>query len=262
MNGQFLKWGLGIIFFFNLSASWAELQKETISYQHGDTELKGDIYWDDSVKGKRPGILVIHEWWGLNDYARQRAKQLAAEGYTAFAADMYGVGKVTRHGAQAKEWKQQITANLETWQKRAQLALNILKQHDTVKAEKTAAIGYCFGGATVMQLAYAGAETNGVVSFHGSLPVLAKPEGADISTRILVAHGNADSFIPDERVLAFGKALDKAGADWRMISYGNAKHGFTNPGAGSYGIDGLAYHEVADKDSWRQMLRFFSEIFE
>ncbi|MDH3231497.1 MAG: dienelactone hydrolase family protein, partial [Alphaproteobacteria bacterium] len=193
----------------------AAVKTKTIEYKDGDATLKGVLAWDDAAGGKRPGVLVVHEWWGLNDYAKSRAVALAKAGYVAFALDMYGDDKVTSHGNQAGEWMNQITANVAAWRSRASAGLAILKSQPQVDAGRTAAIGYCFGGATVMQMAYAGADVKAVVSFHGSLP----PAGDDVSAikpRVLVAHGRDDAFIPAERIEAFQKALDRVGADWEM----------------------------------------------
>lgn len=241
-------------------AANAGIKTKEITYRDGDTQLTGLLAWDDAADGKRPGVLVVHEWWGLNDYAKRRAEALAGEGFVAFALDMYGAEKVTSHPEQAGEWMKQITANIEGWQRRAQLGLDVLKAQPEVDAGKLAAIGYCFGGATVMQMAYGGAEVAAVVSFHGSLPPA--PESVtSVAPRVLVAHGRDDAFIPAERIAAFQDGLDRTGASWEMTVYSGTRHGFTNPGAGDYGMDNLAYNETADKHSWAAMLRLFGEVF-
>lgn len=255
-------WQIGLLLFLFSGATFAVMHQEEISYKDGDVELKGYLFWDDAFSGKRPGILVAHEWWGLNDYAKLRAEMLAEVGYVAFAADMYGEGKMTRHADEAKGWMKQITNNLELWQRRANLALEQLRSHPNVESTKLAAIGYCFGGATVMQMAYLGADLDGVVSFHGSLPPATPEQAAKIKARVLIAHGEDDGFIPPERIEAFKKALSGAGVDWEMDIYGGAKHGFTNPYADGYGMNGLAYQEQADRRSWLRMLAFFEEVFE
>jgi dienelactone hydrolase len=241
-------------------AARAEIQSETIDYQDGDTALKGHLYYDDSIEGKRPGVLVVHEWWGLNDYAKKRAEMLAGLGYVAFAADMYGDDKVTTHAADAKGWMQQITSNVEAWRDRAQAGLDVLKGVEQVDPDKLAAIGYCFGGATVMQLAYSGADIDGVVSFHGSMPPA--PEGADIKAKVLAAHGYQDSFVPPETVDAFEQSLSAAGADWELVVYSDTRHGFTNPDAAKYGIPNVEYNPEADRRSWARMQAFLDEIFQ
>ena len=236
----------------------AEIKTKTIEYKDGDTVLTGLLAWDDAASGKRPGVLVVHEWWGLNDYAKSRAEKLAAEGYVAFALDMYGDGKVTNHPDQAGAWMKEITANAEDWTRRAQLGLDILKSQDQVAGGSLAAIGYCFGGSTVMQMAYAGVDLKAVASFHGSLPPA--PESAtSVQPRVFVAHGRDDAFIPKERVLAFQDGLDRVGATWDMTIYSGTRHGFTNPDAASYGLDNLQYNARADKESWAAMLMMFEE---
>lgn len=237
----------------------AAVRTKTIEYRDGGTTLKGVLAWDDATSGKRPGVLVVHEWWGLNDYAKSRASKLAEEGYVAFALDMYGDDKVTSHGNQAGEWMKAITSNIGAWRSRANAGLAVLKSQPQVDAGKVAAIGYCFGGATVMQMAYAGADVKAVVSFHGSLPP-APDDVTSIKPRVLVAHGRDDAFIPAERVDAFQKGLDRVGADWEMTIYSGTRHAFTNPDAGSYGIENLAYNPVADERSWAAMMKLFGEV--
>ncbi len=152
------------------SASGA-VQSKKLEYQDGGATLQGYLAWDDAVSGKRPAILVLPEWWGVNDYIRQRADMLAKLGYVALAVDMYGQGQVTEHPGQAKEWAEKIMADVGAWRQRAMAALKALRDQPMVDPGRVAAIGYCFGGSTVMQMAYAGADLAGVASFHGSLPV-------------------------------------------------------------------------------------------
>lgn len=239
----------------------AAIQTKTVEYRDGEAELKGYLVWDDSSEEKRPGVVVVHEWWGLNDYARKRAEMLASMGYAAFAVDMYGKDQVTQHAEEAGGWMKQITANVESWQRRALLGLNLLRDEAIVDPERLGAIGYCFGGATVMQMAYAGANLKGVVSFHGSLPLPTPEQAKQIKSSILIAHGSADSFVPEERVRAFQKALDEASVKWEMAIFGGAQHAFTNPGAEKYGVKGLRYDADADRRSWELMATFFSDLF-
>lgn len=242
--------------------SQAKVVTKTVQYSDGDVALEGHLAWDDSIDGKRPGVLVVHEWWGLNDYARGRAEQLAKMGYVAFALDMYGKGKVTEHPQEAGQWAGMIQKNVDAWQKRALAGLEMLKQHEMVDKRRLAAIGYCFGGATVCQLAYSGAPLRGVVSFHGSLPAPAAGDADQIKAKLLICHGAVDPFIPEERIDEFQDALEKAGADWQMIYYAGAKHGFTNPAADGKGLSGLGYDKKADTRSWQHMKSFFEEIFD
>ena len=240
----------------------AEIQTRAIPYQHGDVQLEGVLTWDDARPGRQPGVLVVHEWWGLNDYARDRARQLAELGYVAFAVDMYGKGQVTTHPDQAGAWMKQVQADVPQWQARALKGLAVLRSQEMVDPDHLAAIGYCFGGATVLQLAYSGADVTGVVSFHGALPLPPQKPARGITAKLLIAHGNADPFLSEEHVRTFRQALDTADLDWQMVIYAGARHSFTNPGADAHGIDALQYDRRADERSWNHMQRFFEELFQ
>ncbi len=240
----------------------AKVQSKAIAYTYGETTFEGFLAWDDSIKGQRPGILVVHEWWGLNDYARSRAEQIAGLGYVAFAVDMYGDGKVTTHPEKASEWSKMTTSNVEDWLGKAQEGLNVLQADPKVDPNRLAAIGYCFGGATVMQLVYGGAPVKGVVSFHGSLPLPPKANPVTTSAKVLIAHGDADPFLTSAHIQQFKGALDKAGIDWQMTLYGGARHSFTNPSANQFGMKALQYHKQADQRSWKHMQHFFDELFQ
>jgi dienelactone hydrolase len=245
----------------SFSGAMAEVRSAPVAYKDGDENLTGYLYWNDAVEGKRPGVLVVHEWWGLNDYARSRAEKLAELGYVAFAADMYGGNKVTSHPAQAGEWMKATTSDLEGWRSRAQKGLDKLASLAITDDSRLAAIGYCFGGSTVMQLAYAGADLDAVVSFHGTLPLPNGSEAQNIKGRVLIEHGNADSFIPPERAEAFQAALKDGGVEFVFHGYDGVRHAFTNPDAGSFGIDNLKYDEAADEASWREMLQTLNTVF-
>lgn len=243
------------------NAASAKVVTETIEYQDGDAQLQGFLVYDDAAEGKRPGVLVVHEWWGLNDYARDRAKQLAELGYVAFALDMYGKGKLAEHPREASQWAAEIRENVQQWQARAQAGLDVLKSREEVDQNRLAAIGYCFGGATVCQLAYAGVGLNGVVSFHGSLPAPTTEQADQIDAKLLICHGAEDPFVPNEQVAIFQNALKEADADWQMIIYSGAEHSFTNPDADQRNINGLSYNQEADKSSWEHMKLFLKGIF-
>jgi dienelactone hydrolase len=243
------------------TASSAAVQTKTIDYEHNGATLQGFFAWDDAAEGKRPGVLVIHEWWGLNDYARNRAKQLAEMGYVAFALDMYGKGKVAEHPQDAMRMAGEVRANQQTWRERAVAGLEILKNHELVDTDKLGAIGYCFGGSTALQLAYTGADLDAVVTFHAALPVPNEQDAGQVKARVVICHGAEDSFIPEEATQNFRAALDAAGADYEMIYYAGAKHSFTVPDAAERGLDGIAYDEKADRRSWRQMRITFREAF-
>jgi len=240
----------------------AKVQSKAVPYTQGETSFEGFLAWDDSGKGKRPGILIVHEWWGLNEYARSRAEQLAALGYVAFAVDMYGKGKVTTHTEKASEWAKLTTDNVDVWQARARQGLTLLQEDPRVDPKRLAAIGYCFGGATVMQLVYGGAPVKGVVSFHGSLPLPPGSHSIPNSAKVLIAHGASDPFLTADHIGQFKTALDNAEINWQMVVYSGAQHSFTNPSADQYGLIGAKYHKQADQRSWRHMRLFFDEIFQ
>ena len=252
-----------ILTLFSLTSllAQAKVVETAIPYEYNGIKYTGYIYTDDAKSGKRPGILVVHEWWGLNDYAKDRARALAEEGYVTFAIDMYGENKVTKHPAQAREWMSETTKNVADWQKRANKGLQILKAHAQVDESRVAAIGYCFGGATVMQLAYSGAAVAGVVSFHGSLPPASPEQARSIKSKVLIEHGNADAFVPAERIVKFKAALDTAKVDYVFHGYDGVRHAFTDKDAASHGIENLQYNAEADKKSWAAMQQFFSTIF-
>jgi dienelactone hydrolase len=238
----------------------AEIKTRTVTYTHNEVELRGHLAYAEAPGGRRPGVLVIHEWWGINDYARKRAEQLASMGYVALAVDMYGDGKATQHPSEAGQWAKQVQQNTDLWRQRALTGLAALRKQPQVDPDRIVAIGYCFGGASVLQLAYSGAEVAGVVSFHGSLPAPAEDDLKRIKAKILICHGAQDGFIPDERIAALRDGLDEAGADWQMVWYGGAVHSFTNRGADKRNVKGLAYDEKADRRSWGHMKMFFDEI--
>lgn len=242
-------------------AAHAEVVTKTIAYKDGDVELEGYLAYDDEIKGQRPGVLVVHEWWGLNDYAKKRARMLAELGYVAFAADMYGKGKVTADPTQAGQWARHLTGDVDVWRKRALVALKELRDQPQADDDKVAAIGYCFGGSTVIELALGGADVDGVVSFHGGLPKAVKP-AADIGAKVVICHGGADSFVKPADVTNFQNALNAAEVDWQMHTYGGAQHSFTNPGADAYGMNGVKYNKAADRRSWVHMQQLFDELFE
>ncbi len=243
------------------TAAQAKVVTKPVTYQDDNATLEGYLAYDDSVKGRRPGVLVVHEWWGLNDYARKRAEQLARMGYVAFALDMYGKGKATTHPQEAGEWARQITANVDFWGERALAGLKVLEKDPRVDPNRIAAIGYCFGGSTVQELAYMGANLRGVVSFHGSLIPPTQDQAKRVKAKILICHGAADPMTKPEAIQNYIAVMEKTGLDWVMIIYGGAKHSFTNPDADKAGMEALKYSKSADQRSWKHMKDFFDEIF-
>src|SRR5262249_26258141 len=223
----------------------AGVKSKVVSYKFDDTTLKGYLAWDDAAEDKRPGVLVVHEWWGLDDYARKRADQLAGLGYVAFAGDMYGDGKTTEHPREAGAMATEVRKNLKTWQGRALAGLKVLQEQPTVDAKRIAAIGYCFGGSTALQLAYAGADIRAAVTFHGALPIPEEDQAKAIKAKILICHGALDSFIPEATIQKVRAALDKANVNYQMMYYGGAYHSFTVPGADKKMLSGIKYNADA-----------------
>lgn len=243
----------------------AALQSKEIPYTAADgTQLLAYYAWDDSLKGKRPGVIVVHEWWGLNDYARRRANELAQLGYAALAIDMYGGGKHTEHKAEAMEMMHGATVDSSVSQSRALAGLQLLKAQAEVDPQRVAAIGYCFGGKIVLDMARQGLDLAGVVSFHGVLATTAPAQKGKTKAAVLVFNGEADQFIPAADVTALKKEMKEAGVDFRYVSYPGAKHAFTSPDADRLGRDNgmdIAYNAAADKDSWQGMQAFFNRLF-
>lgn len=237
---------------------------EDVTYTADGVNLKGYIAYDANMTEKRPGILVVHEWWGHNDYSRKRAEMLAELGYTALAVDMYGEGKNTEHPEDANKFMMSVFENLEAGEARFNAALDLLKSQPSVNPDKIAAIGYCFGGAIVLHMARIGADIDGVVSFHGSLDSFHAPEPGTVDTQILVFHGANDGLVPPEKLEAFRAEMDKANADYEVVVFEGVPHSFTNPAADKFAEEfelPLGYDKNADEASWQGMQDFFKKIF-
>lgn len=239
----------------------AKVVTKTVDYTAGDAELKGYLAFDDAVPGRRPGVLVVHEWWGLNDYAKRRAEQVAELGYVALAVDMYGGGKTTSNPKEAGTWAGEVRRDVNVWRQRIQAGFDKLAANERVDPRRIAAIGYCFGGSTALQLAYSEPKLAGAVSFHGSLVAPRKEDFERIKASILILHGADDKFVPPEEMGGFQKSMNEAEADWHMVIYAHAVHSFTNPHADAAGMAGVAYNQKADERSWRHMHLFFRELF-
>jgi dienelactone hydrolase len=240
----------------------AQLHTETIEYKQGDTVLEGYLAYDSTISGPRPGVLIVHEWMGLNDYARYRADMLAKEGYIAFAADIYGKGVRPQNTEAAAEQAGIYREDRELMRARAQAGLEVLREHELSESTALAAIGYCFGGGVVLELARSGADVAGVISFHGNLDTPNPADAERIKGSVLVCHGAADPYVPREEVEAFHEEMHNAEVDWYMIEYGGAVHSFTNHNRSNDPSQGAAYDANADRRSWRAMLAFFDELFE
>jgi dienelactone hydrolase len=240
----------------------AELHKETIQYKHGDVALEGYLVYDDAIEGTRPGVLVVHDWMGLGPYPKMRADQLAELGYVAFAIDMYGKGIRPKDTKEASTQASIYRKDRGLMRSRAQAGLDVLLSQPLVDAKRVAAIGYCFGGGTVLELARSGVQIAGVVSFHGNLDTPNPEDAKNIKAKVLVLHGADDPHVPEKDVMAFQQEMRQAKVDWQMVSYGDAVHSFTNPNSGDDPSAGAAYNEKADKRSWEAMRLFFGELFD
>jgi len=243
----------------------ASVKGSEVDYRAQDgTLLKGYLASDDSRSGPRPGVLVVHEWWGHNAYARKRADMLAELGYTALAVDMYGGGQQAAHPEDAGKFAGAVRKNLPLMKERFLAALELLRRQPTVDPAQIAAIGYCFGGAVVLEMARAGVDLKGVASFHGSLGGGSTAQPGLVKARILVLNGADDSFVTAEQIAAFKGEMAAAGVNYRFINYPGARHSFTNPDADQYAQQfkmPIGYHAEADRASWEELQRFFSEIF-
>jgi dienelactone hydrolase len=224
-------------------------------YRHGDVELAGFVAYDDAVSGKRPVVLVVHQWNGLGDYEKTRARMLAELGYLAFCVDMYGRGERATNMAQARAYATKYRADRPLMRSRAQAALDAARRLPQADVSKMAAIGYCFGGGVVLELARSGAEVAGVVSFHGNLDTPEPDDAKRIKGSILVCHGGADTAVGMAQVVAFHQEMEAAAVDYQLTIYAGAVHGFTHLDQQS------RYHPTADQRSWVHMQRFFEEIF-
>jgi dienelactone hydrolase len=239
----------------------AKIMTQTIEYKQGDATLEGYLAYDDALSGPRPGVLVVHQWLGLTDYEKGRAEQLAGLGYVAFCADIYGKGvrpKDTKEaGVEATKYK----SNRQLLRARVNAGLDELKQNPLVDKSRVGAIGYCFGGTTVIELARSGAELNGIVSFHGGLDSPTPADGKNIKCKVLICHGADDPFTTPANLAAFEDEMRQANVDWVLIKFGGAVHSFTQPMAGNDNSKGAAYNERADRRSWAAMKMFFADVF-
>ncbi len=251
---------LGIV---NVGLGEPKVARKTVEYRAQGVVMKGYLAYDENLKGKRGGVLVVPEWWGLNDYARRRARMLAELGYTALAVDMYGEGKVVTTPEEAGKLSSEAMKNFDVTKDRFMAAVDFLKTQPTVDPNRVAAVGYCFGGGVVLNMARQGADLKGVVSFHGSLNAVKPAHPGSVKAKVLVLTGGADKFVPPEQVEAFKKEMNSAGADFRVDSYPGALHSFTNPDATELGKKfnmPIAYDAKADEGSWSEMKGFLGKI--
>lgn len=242
------------------------IKTRTIEYEHNGVTFRGYLAQpastgdDDDNDDDRPGILVIHEWWGLNDFARKQTRRLAELGYVAFAADMYGEGRTTDDPQQAGQWAGRVQGNRELLRDQADAALEVLEDIDNVDDDRLGVIGFCFGGTVAVELGYDEDDVDAVVSFHGN-PMPALEDDDDIEASFLILHGTADTLVPEARLKAFASALDRRNAQHRIIRYDGAKHAFMNPAADDLAMEGVGYDAQAARQAWADMQAFFNEVF-
>lgn len=256
-----------IVYFFSfLILANAGVKTEEIAYNYNDTKLKGYLAFDDSQLGKRPGILVVHEWWGHNDHARNRATMLAEAGYTALALDMYGDGKLANHPKKAAEFMSAAFSNWSESQARYDKAMGVLKSHKTVDSTRIGSIGFCFGGAVSIKMARGGADLKGIVAFHSALPAEPVITKNSMKSAVLVINGSEDGFLKPEAVASFSQDMFKANVDFTYINLKGVRHSFTNPQADEFSkkfnIGALKYNKMADEQAWAAMLKFFKRVFD
>lgn len=243
----------------------AAVEGREVSYSADGTTLKGWLAYEGHAPGKRPAVLVVHEWWGHNDYARKRANMLAELGYVALAVDMYGDGKQALHPSDAGKFSGEVSANRPMAKARFEAAMKVLRADPRVDGSKLAAIGYCFGGSVVLNMAREGEPLLGVASFHGGLATDTPAQPGKVTAKIRSFTGAADKMIPPAQVQAFEREMQAAGVDYKAVVYPGVVHSFTNPDADAYGKKfnlPLAYDAAADQDSWRQLQQFLAEVLQ
>ena len=252
------------IFSFAVSAQ-AGVQTKEIEYSSGGAKLKGYLAYDDSVKGKRPGVLVVHEWWGHNEHARDRARMLAKLGYTALAVDMYGDGKFAEHPKKAGEFMNAAFADWEGSQAKFNAAKKLLQSQATVDPKRIASIGFCFGGAVSLRMARGGADLSAVVAFHSALPTDPPVSSGQVKAAVLVINGADDVWLDPKAVASFKKEMSGAAKDFKYIDLKGAKHSYSNRQADEFSkkfkLDNLAYNKEADQKAWAAMQALFKRVF-
>ncbi len=246
------------------AAAAPKIEGKPVEYTAGGVTLKGYLAYDENVKDKRPGVLVVHEWWGQNEYVRKRARMLAELGYTALALDMYGEGKMAGHPDEAGKFASEVMKNFPVAKDRFLAALEFLKKQPTVDPDRIAAIGYCFGGGVVLNMARQGVDLKGVASFHGSLAVIKPEQPTQIKAAVRVYNGADDKFSTPEQIDALKKEMADQKVNFKFVNYPGAVHSFTNPESTEIGKKfkmPVAYNKAADKASWDDMKGFLAEIF-
>ncbi len=250
---------LFILFLWALS--YPEIIKKNVEYKDGNVVLEGYLAYDNSATSKQPGILIVHEYWGINPYIIRRAEEIAGLGYVAFAADIYGKGVKAKTREEAGKLAGIYRKDRKLMLSRAMAALNILRQSPNVDTSRIAAMGYCFGGGVVLELGRSGEDIKGIVSFHGSLDSPNPDSNANIKGKVLVLHGAEDPFVNAKILNDFENSMRKTKVDWQVVLYSGTVHAFTNPDSGNDPSTGVAYNALSDRRSWIAMKNFYEEIF-
>ena len=248
----------------NKMSNTSPIVTQNVEYSYNGQTLKGFLAYDSTKTGKMPGVIVVHEWWGLDQYPKHRAEMLAKLGYVALAIDMYGDGKIADNPKDAQSFAMASMKDFKTARGRFDTGVEFLKMQPETDTSKIAAIGYCYGGGVVLRMALSGDNLDGVVSFHGDLPTEKVKDPQDVKARLLVCTGADDQFNPPKTIDAFDKAMDAAKVHYKVNIYPGAMHSFTNPAADSLGKKfnlPIAYNKAADEESWADMQNFFNKIF-
>jgi dienelactone hydrolase len=240
----------------------SQIKTEVVKYSDGTTNFKGFIAYNSGMSQKAPAVLIVHEFWGLNDYPKMRAEQLAGMGYVVFAVDMYGDGKVASSVEEASKLAGSVKSDINLLRNRIKTAFEFIKKDSRVNPDKIAIIGYCFGGTVALELARTGADVKGVVCFHGGVTTPNPQETKNVKAKILLCLGGNDKYVPDTDKKSFEDEMNNAGVDWQMIIYSGAVHSFTNPKSGNNPSTGAAYNKNADVRSYNAMKQFLTEVFE
>lgn len=253
-----------LVVFIGLASAQAAIKGEPVEYKSNGTVHQGYLVYDDASATKRPGVLVIHEWWGHNEHARNSARKLAEAGYVALALDMYGDGKQAHHPEDAGKFSGEIRKNPQLMKSRFEAGMKLLQKQSRVDAKRIAAIGYCFGGSVALEMARTGENLRGVASFHGSLGTGNPAKPGKVKAKVLVMNGAEDPFVPAEQIAAFKKEMEAAKVNYKFVNYPGAKHSFTNPDADANGTKfklPLAYNAKADQESWTELQSFLKSVF-